>query len=235
MALRVAGKLWGKPAAARPWCSVVSAAAHTSCCGCCACSNCCLLHVATVLPPTKLTASLCSCSHKTWGHFRDGTLMLFPFLSSLCLVPICKQRSCYRQVRGVFPPPHPFFCFLPMPLFTLRPISFAVFTRSCGLNLSSSKDQEIYFPTGSDCEEVDNSLSTISVDVGKGIVGPLWDQEENWNLLKKWGEVIHFSCLNSSVILCCGAREDESELTLLIGSWWNEKGNTSIWMGSREK
>ena len=39
--------------------------------------------------------------------------------------------------------------------------------------LSSLKDQEIYFPTASDCEEVDNSLSTISVDVGKGIVGPL--------------------------------------------------------------
>ena len=137
--------------------------------------------------------------------------------------------------KRCLPPPHPFFCFLPMPLFTLRPISFAVFTRSCGLNLSSPKDQEIYFPTGSDCEEVDNSLSTISVDVGKGIVGPLWDQEENWNLLKKWGEVIHLSCLNSSVISCCGAREDESELTLLIGSWWNEKGNTSIWMGSWEK
>lgn len=41
------------------------------------------------------------------------------------------------------------------------------------VGLSSLKDQEVYFPTADDCEEVDNSLGTISVDVGKGIVGPL--------------------------------------------------------------
>ena len=104
------------------------------------------------------------------------------------------------------------------------------------MGLSSLKDQEVYFPTADDCEEVDNSLGTISVDVGKGIVGPLWDQEKNWNLLKKWGEVIHFSWVlipPSSHIVGqerMRVRADSPNRIMMY-----EKENTSIWMGSGEK
>lgn len=54
--------------------------------------------------PLSSLPSLPCCNHKAGGYFEDGTLMLFPFLSSPCLVSICEQRSCCLQVRGVLPP-----------------------------------------------------------------------------------------------------------------------------------
>lgn len=64
--------------------------------------------------------------------------------------------------------------------------------------------------------------------MGNGVAGFLWDQEENWNLPKRWW-VADFSCIlthwSSHVV---GQGEWESELNLLIGSWWDLKENTLI-------
>ena len=124
--------------------------------------------------PLSSLLSLYCCNHKAWGHFQDGTLMLFPFLSSPCLVSICKQRSCCLQVRGVLP--HLFY-FLPVPLFSLRPMSFDLFNRNCGLELT----WQVLLRTErfiSLLEVIVRKLTIhwaplLSADVGKGIAGLL--------------------------------------------------------------
>lgn len=64
---------------AGPWCSAVSAVAHTPCCCCCACSKCCLSHVATELSPTKLTAFLMLLKPQSLGTLQRWDLNVLSF------------------------------------------------------------------------------------------------------------------------------------------------------------
>lgn len=90
IALGFVGKAWEKLNSCRALVSAVSLVAPTSAAPAHApnAAFCMWLQSSHLLRPQL---SSCCCKHKAWGHFQDGTLMLFPFLSSLFWCPFANS------------------------------------------------------------------------------------------------------------------------------------------------